>query len=129
MGSLAEAETAMQRTPQRSVELPEILLLRYHIALLKGDTSGMNRAVTMASGKPGAEDWLTNSQALVLARAGHLRQARKMAARASELAQDSGQRERAANYEAGVAVWEAFFGDAANGKANRDRSSYDFHRP
>ena len=113
MGSLAEAETAMQRTPQRSVELPEILLLRYHLALLKGDTSGMNRAVTMASGKPGAEDWLTNSQALVLARTGHLRQARKMAARASELAQQSGQRERAANYEAGVAVWEAFFGDAA----------------
>ena len=116
MGPLAEAETAMQRTPQRSVELPEILLLRYHLALLKGDTSGMNRAVTMASGKPGAEDWLTISQALVLARTGHLRQARKMAARASELAQQSGQRERAANYEAGEAVWEAFFGDVATAR-------------
>jgi eukaryotic-like serine/threonine-protein kinase len=112
MGSLAEAETAMQRIPKRSVELPEILLLRYHLALLKGDASGQNRAVTMASGKVGAEDWLTNSQALVLARTGHLRQARKMAVRASELAQQSGQRERAANYEAGVAVWEALFGDA-----------------
>lgn len=116
MGSFAEAETAMQRTPQRNVELPEILLLRYHLALLKGDTLGMNRAMTMASGKPGAEDWLTNSQALVLARTGHLRQARKMAARAAELAQQSGQRERAANYEAGVAVWEAFFGNAATAR-------------
>jgi DNA-binding winged helix-turn-helix (wHTH) protein/tetratricopeptide (TPR) repeat protein len=113
LGSLAEAEKAMQRAPHRNVDFPELLLLRYHIALLKGDTVGMNREVTLAAGMPGAEDWMTHSQALVLARAGQLGHARIMSARASELAKQSGQQERGATYEAAVAVWEAFFGDVA----------------
>lgn len=113
MGSFAEAENAMQRAPQGYAEFPELLLLRYYIAMMKGDAAGMDREVRLAAGRPGAEDWMTHSQALVLARSGQLREARKMSTRASELAQQSGQRERAANYEAGATVWEAFFGDAA----------------
>jgi tetratricopeptide (TPR) repeat protein len=114
--SFPEAESAMQRAPQRYAAFPELLLLRYHIALLKGDEAGMNREMSLAAGKPGAEDWITHSQALALARTGQLRKARTMAARASELAQQSGQRERAAIYEAAVAVWEAFFGDATTAR-------------
>ena len=116
MSSFAEAEGAMRRAPQRYADFPELLLLRYHLAMLKGDLAGMSREVSLASGKPGAEDWMTNSQALVLARSGQLRLARIASARASQVAQQSGQRERAATYEAGVAVWEAFFGDAPAAK-------------
>jgi DNA-binding winged helix-turn-helix (wHTH) protein/tetratricopeptide (TPR) repeat protein len=112
MSSFAEAENAIGRSPQRYAEFPELLLLRYYLAMFKGDMAGMNREVMLAAGKPGAEDWITYCQALVLARSGQLQKARKMSSRASELAQRSGQRERAATYEAGVAVWEAFFGDA-----------------
>ena len=48
----------------------------------------------------------------MLARSGQLRLARRMSRRAIDLAQQAGQRERAATYETGVAVWEAFFGNA-----------------
>jgi tetratricopeptide (TPR) repeat protein len=112
MGSLAEAQNAIQRAPRDYAEFPELLLLRYYLAMMKGDATGMDREVKLAAGKLGAEDWMTHSQALVLARTGQLRQARIASARASELAQQSGQRERAATYEAGVAVWQALFGDA-----------------
>jgi hypothetical protein len=52
-------------------------------------------------------------QALVLARAGRLEAARQLARHAIELASSAGQRERAAVWEAGAAVWEARYGNAA----------------
>jgi DNA-binding winged helix-turn-helix (wHTH) protein/tetratricopeptide (TPR) repeat protein len=113
MGSLAEAQNAMRRVPQTYAEFPEFLLLRYYHAMMRGDATGMNREVKLAAGKPSAEDWMTHSRALVLARAGELRQARIMSNRAAELALQSRQRERAATYKAGVAVCEAFFGDVS----------------
>jgi len=72
----------------------------------------MNRAAALAKGKPWAEDWMEHSEALVLARSGHVRSAAEFSRRAVESAQQAGQRERAATYMAGRAVWEAFFGNA-----------------
>jgi tetratricopeptide (TPR) repeat protein len=109
---LAEAENTLQRASERKIEIPELLLLRYQIAFLRNDKAGMDREVALAKGRPGAEDWISHSAALVLARSGQLRLARRMSRRAIDLAQQEGQRERAARYETGVAVWEAFFGNA-----------------
>jgi len=108
---LAEAENAVQQASELKVDIPEFMLLRYYIALLKGDTAGMDREVARAKGKPGADDWIAHSQALVLARSGGLQLAREMAQRAVELAQQEGQSERAAAYQAAVAAWEALFGN------------------
>ena len=47
-----------------------------------------------------------------MAYSGHLQQARRMSRRAVDLAQQAGQRERAALFETGAALWEAFFGNA-----------------
>jgi len=110
---LAEAENAVQQASGHKVDIPEFMLLRYYIAFLKGDTVGMDREVARAKGKPGADDWMADSEALVLARAGQLQLAREMSRRAIELAQQEGQRERAAGYQSAAAVWEAFFGNAA----------------
>jgi tetratricopeptide (TPR) repeat protein len=41
-----------------------------------------------------------------------------MSLRAIDVAQQSGQRERAASYEAATALWEAFFGDASGARRN-----------
>jgi tetratricopeptide (TPR) repeat protein len=109
---LAEAENAIQQASEHKFEQPELFLLRYYIAFFKGDIAGMGRAVTLASGKPGAEDWMSHSEALVLARSGRLQLARRMSHRAVDVAQQTGQRERAATFEAGPAVWDAFFGNA-----------------
>jgi predicted Zn-dependent protease len=52
-------------------------------------------------------------EALALARSGRLQDARRMSAVLVEIAQPSGRRERAGLFEAGRAVWEAFYGNAA----------------
>ena len=109
---LRDAENAIQRASSAS-STPRLLLLRYHIAFLKGDKTGMDREAALAHGKRGAEDWLLHSEGMVLARSGQLQQAKKMSRRATGLAQQAGQLERAALFEAGAAVWNAFFGNAA----------------
>jgi eukaryotic-like serine/threonine-protein kinase len=57
-----------------------------------------------------------HNQALVLARSGQMRQARTMWERAAALAQQAGNRERAAIYTSAEAVCEAHFGNAAEAK-------------
>ena len=109
---LGEATNALQRAAARKLEIPDFLALRYYIAFLKGDKAGMEREAAQAQGTVGAEDWVSHEEALVSAYSGHVQQARKMSRRAVELAQKTNQRERAATYQAGAALWEAFFGNA-----------------
>ena len=78
--------------------------MRYHIAFLRNDAAAMDREVVRAAGKAGIEDWMSNAQALVLARSGQQRLARKMSERAIVLARQAGQKDREATYEAGAAV-------------------------
>jgi hypothetical protein len=48
--------------------MPDFLVIRYNIALLKGEQEQMDRAVALARGKPRAEHWLAHEEALALAR-------------------------------------------------------------
>ncbi len=109
---LGEAENTLQRASERKLEIPDFLVNRYEIAFLKGDQAGMERQVALGKGKSGAEDWLSDQEAFALAFSGRLQQARKKPQRAADLAQRAAQRERAALYQTGPALWEAFFGDA-----------------
>src|SRR5207302_11293245 len=79
---------------------------------LKGDKAGMERAAALGRGKPGVEDWMSDEEASVLAYSGHLQRARRMLGRTVDFAQHSGQREKAALWQTGAALWEAFFGNA-----------------
>jgi len=88
------------------------LIQRYDIAFLKGDNAGMEREAALAQKTFGAEAWITDHQAFVLAYSGHLQQAKKMSRRAAGLAQQSARQETAALYETPAALWEAFFGNA-----------------
>ena len=115
---VAEAESAIQRASEHKRETPELMLLQYHLAFAKGDTAGMERAAAQARGKPEVEDWMIHSAALVEARSGRVQSARRMSRRAVEMAQQAGQKERAATYQAGEAVWEAWFGNAPEGRRN-----------
>jgi Flp pilus assembly protein TadD len=88
----------------------------YHIAFLKGDRAAMERQAALVKGRPELEDGMSNLQALALARAGRLEAARQAARRAIDLALAGGKRERAAVWETGAAVWEAWYGNAAAAK-------------
>jgi len=113
LNRLPEAEDALRRAAARKLEMPDFLVQRYDIAFLKSDAAAMAHEVQLAQSDSEAEEWISHHQAFVLAYTGHLREARKMSLQASELAQQAGHRERAALFETGAALREAFFGNAA----------------
>jgi tetratricopeptide (TPR) repeat protein len=107
----ADAEMALRNATEHKREAPELMLLRYYLAFVNSDAAGMDRAAAMATGEPGVEDSMLYAQALVLARSGRLQSAAAMSRHAIDTAQQAGQKEKAATYEAGQAAWEAMFGD------------------
>jgi predicted Zn-dependent protease len=111
LGHLQDARNVIQRASDRKLEIPVVVAERFNIAFLEGDRAGMERIIALSEGKPGAEDWITDKEAYALAYCGHLQQARTMSRRAEELAQETGQRETEAQYEAAEAVREALFGN------------------
>ena len=113
-----QAAEALQLAAERKLEISGFLVTRYYLAFLKGDQAGMDREIARAP-EEHAEDWMSHNQALVLARSGRMGQARIMWERAIASAQQAGNRERAAIYQAAEAVCEAHFG---NGPAARDRA-------
>jgi predicted Zn-dependent protease len=116
MGRLKEAEDTMERASARKLDLPDFLVERYDLAFLRGDRAAMEREAALGRGRPGADDWISYHEAFVAAYSGHLQQARRMSERAEELAQQAAQRGRAALYETGAAIREAFFGNAPAAK-------------
>jgi eukaryotic-like serine/threonine-protein kinase len=118
LGRPEQAKSVLQQASQRKLETPDTLVEQYDIAFLESDPAGMERVATLSQEKPGAEDWIADKEAFVLAYSGHLQQATQMTQYAEELAQQSGERERSAQYETAAAVREALFGNAA--EARRD---------
>jgi DNA-binding winged helix-turn-helix (wHTH) protein/tetratricopeptide (TPR) repeat protein len=113
LGRLTEAEKTLRRAAARKLDHPDFLVLRFYLSFLHEDQGGLEREFNLGRGKRGVEDRLSNDQALVLAYAGHVRQAETMWQRAVSLAQETGDLERAGTYEAAAAACEARFGNAA----------------
>ena len=116
LDNFPEAESALQRASARKLEIPSWLMMRYNIAVLKGDKDQMERVVVLAKGKRGAEHLMAHAESLAQVRSGRLRDARRSSNRAVDLALQEGAREEAASYQAARAVWEAIFGNAAEAK-------------
>jgi tetratricopeptide (TPR) repeat protein len=116
LGRFTEAAAALQRAAERRLEIPNFLVHRYYLAFLKGDEAGMKREMDQARGQRGVEDSMSHHQAMVLAHSGQMRNARNFWQRAIERAQQAGDRERAAIYEAAASVCEAHFGNRAAAK-------------
>jgi eukaryotic-like serine/threonine-protein kinase len=111
LGRFAEAAAALQRAAERKLQNPLFLVSRYYLAFLEGDEAGMKREVERAHGNLEAEDWMSHNQALVLARAGQMRNARVLWRHTIERTQQTGHLERAAIYQAAQAVCEALLGN------------------
>jgi tetratricopeptide (TPR) repeat protein len=113
---VGDAVNTLQRAAVRKLEAPNLLVLRYYIAFLGHDPAGMQQAADQGKQNPSVEDWLAHAESSVLAYSGRLVQARSMSRHAVEVARQSAFDERAALYEAGAAVREAFFGNAPEAK-------------
>jgi len=120
LNRFAEAADTLRRAAERKLEMPDYLVSRYYLAFFQGDAAGMEREIARARGVRGLEDWMSHNQALVLARSGRMRQARTMWVRAIALAEQAGEHERVAIYEAAEAVCEAHFGNMAAAKSRAE---------
>jgi serine/threonine protein kinase/tetratricopeptide (TPR) repeat protein len=117
LGRFPEAAAALRRAAELQMEIPSFLVLRYYLAFLQGDEAAMKREIDRARGHREAEDWMSHHQALVLAQSGQMRNARTMWHHAIALAQQNGDRGKAAIYQAAAAVCEARCGNRAAAKA------------
>jgi tetratricopeptide (TPR) repeat protein len=108
-----EAEDTLQLALNRKLDFPDLHLLQYDLAFLKGDNTAMQRALPKADGKAGAQHWLLQRQSCVLAYLGHMRDADSTSRNAARLAEQANQKERAALYLAAIASREALLGNAA----------------
>jgi len=111
-----EAESTLQRAAERKLDDPALVVIRYKIAVLKGEKDQMDRVVALAGAKPRTEHWIAHEEALALARSGRLQAARRSSSRAVDRALQEGERETAASYHAARAVWESACGNAAEAK-------------
>ena len=114
----AEVENTLRLASGRKLEEPDFLAFRYNLAALKGDQEEMDRVMALAKGKRRSEHLLAHSEALALARSGHLQAAGQASRRAVDLALQEEEHEEAASYQAARAVWEAIYGNAPEGKRN-----------
>jgi tetratricopeptide (TPR) repeat protein len=117
-----DALLTVTRATERKLDRDELLLIPYLVAFLKGDDEALTRTAAAARKRPGLEDTISHLEALALARSGRLRDARRMSAVPVEIAQPSGRRERAGLFEAGRAVWEAFYGNAAAARQSASKA-------
>jgi DNA-binding winged helix-turn-helix (wHTH) protein/tetratricopeptide (TPR) repeat protein len=115
-----EAKDILRRASERKLDTSEIRVQRYLIAFLQGDRAGMAQEAVLAEGKAEAEDWIVYNEASVLAYNGRLREALTKARHAEEMAKQGSHPERAALFEIGSALWQAFYGEgyAARKDAN-----------
>jgi len=111
LGRLDDGENALHAATARGLDADEFIMLAYDIDFLKGDKAGMERDAAQARARPGGENWMSARESFVAAYSGHLREAREISRRAVIQAQQAGQPERAALWEAGSAVREALFGN------------------
>ena len=128
-----EAESTLQQAAAHKKEwqeLPQFLVYRYNIAFMKGDNEEMDRVVALAKGKQRAEHWVTNSQALVQARSGHVQLARRLSEpgrRSGSATREGVKRRRLTSPQR--AVWEGLYGNAQRGEGGSRRGARGDERP
>jgi eukaryotic-like serine/threonine-protein kinase len=117
-----DALLTVTRARERQLERGSLLLVPYFVAFLKGDDEELSRTATAARKSPELVDRMPYIEALMLARVGRLQDARRVSAVLVEIGQQSRRRERAGLFEAGRAVWEAFYQNAAAAKQSADKA-------
>jgi serine/threonine protein kinase/tetratricopeptide (TPR) repeat protein len=113
---LDEAAAIFQQAKAHGIDSPLLHLSRYQLAFMQGDTATMASEAAWGSGKPGIEDVFLDMQGDTAAYTGQLAQANDLTARAVASAQQAGEKETAAVYQAEAALREALVGDAAQAR-------------
>ena len=118
LNRLDEAEATFRQAEERGYNSENLLLNRYLIAFLRGDTAQMEQAAQAAMGKPGTEDLLLATQADTEAWHGRLKNASELTRRAMDSARHNDAKETAATYQAAAALREVEVGFSEGARAD-----------
>jgi len=113
---LDEARSTAEEAKSRTLDSPPLHIFLYQIAFLQNDAKGMAQQVSWSTGQPGVEGILLSQESDTAAYSGHLAKARELSRRAVVAAERGEEKEAAADYEAQLALREAFFGNAAEAR-------------
>jgi serine/threonine protein kinase/Tfp pilus assembly protein PilF len=114
---LTDAENTIREASLHKVAAPEFLVMKCYMAFLRGDKAVFEKEAAKDEGDPDVGDWVVHVESAVQARSGHLKKARIKSRQAVDSTRkDPHKKERAAAWEAGAAVREAFFGNAAEAR-------------
>ncbi|HEV2385749.1 MAG TPA: serine/threonine-protein kinase [Candidatus Acidoferrales bacterium] len=116
LNRLDEAAAVLQQSTARGIDSFILHYAGSSLAFLRGDTAGMARESAWGSGKPGIEDGFLDTESDTAAYSGRLAQANDLTGRAMASAQQAGEKETAAGYQAEAALREAVVGDAAQAR-------------
>jgi DNA-binding winged helix-turn-helix (wHTH) protein/tetratricopeptide (TPR) repeat protein len=111
LNQLTEARNVLRMASTRGLNNPDFSILRYDFAFVEDDRAEMERQLALGEKNSNAEAWLDDRQAFALAYYGRLKEARRWSQQASQLALETDHKERAAQFQVGTALWEAFFGE------------------
>ncbi|MFN0169784.1 MAG: protein kinase domain-containing protein [Bryobacteraceae bacterium] len=106
---LAEAEAVLRKASERKIDVIDLSLCRYSIALLRSDRAAMARESTHRKEKFQAQGRFEHQEALILACQGRLKEAARLWDRALILARQGSFLEQAAMFQGARAVCNALF--------------------
>jgi eukaryotic-like serine/threonine-protein kinase len=107
-----DARSVIELCRKRNLDSPFLHWHEYALAFLRSDVDGMAREATWAAGKEGFEDSFLSLEANTEAYWGRLKKARELTRRAVTLAEQTHDKEGAAEHEALGALQEALFGNS-----------------
>jgi eukaryotic-like serine/threonine-protein kinase len=117
-----EAEAVFKQAAERKLEGEGLLVNRYALAFLKGDSAQMERVTSAAMGKPGAEDELLAAQSDTQAWYGKMKNAGELTQRAADSAGHNDSKEKAASYQAESALREVETGNREEARADANQA-------
>jgi eukaryotic-like serine/threonine-protein kinase len=116
LNRLDEAKATAQEAQAKHLDSPSLHINFYYAAFLQHDAAGMEREAAALMGKPGFEDQILFVESETAAYAGQLNKMRELARRGAESGIRADDKESAALFQAGIAVYEAMAGNPAFAK-------------
>jgi eukaryotic-like serine/threonine-protein kinase len=114
----SEAEALLRMAAARKIEVIQFSLVRYAIALLRGDKVAMHREATQRQAKLRSLGLFEHQEALTCACEGRLKEAARLSDRAVTLARQGGLLERAAQFTGARAAWSALVENRAEAQTS-----------
>jgi len=118
LNRLDEARAVYDQMQALHLDSPYVHQYMYGLAFLQGNNAAMREQSATMMGKPGQEDVILATMADTEAYYGRLTKARELFGRAVESARHNDAAEAAAQYQAGLALREAAFGNIAEARTD-----------